>query len=82
MADKYCILCFFYRLNDRDEAICSKIGKKLTKKSAQQLEQLASRCKSYREDADFRRLDYPLGVTPEESEELHRADILRALREE
>ena len=82
MADKCCYLCYFYRLNDRSEPICCKIGKNMRRKSRQQLEQLVERCKGYRADETFRRIKYPVGITPEESEELRRADILRALREE
>ena len=82
MEKRCCLLCFFYRFNERDEPICCKLGKNLKKKLEKQLEQLAERCQSFREDASFSRLDYPIGVTPEEQEKARKAAILAALKEE
>ena len=82
MEKRCCLLCFFCRINERDELICCKLGKNLEKKLKKQLEQLAERCQSFRGDASFSRLDYPIGVTPEEQEKARRAAILAALKEE
>lgn len=82
MEKRCCLLCFFYRINERDEPICCKLGKNLKMKIEKQLEQLAERCQSFRDDASFSRLDYPLGVTPEEARARRKAELLKKLREE
>lgn len=85
MEKKCCVLCFFYRIDDHGDGVCTVKKKRFIHKLGDkyvEVWQLAERCQSFREDASFSRLGYPIGVTPEEQEKARRADILAALKEE
>ena len=78
---KDCLFCFYSRPNERKEVICWKHGRNLDKLMKEKLVQIAERCKDFRDDQNFTRLRYPIGVTPEEEKEKRKAAVLAALKE-
>lgn len=80
-----CTRCYFCWVRDCSEThsgelYCYKHGRYII---GNELERIKSEeCADYRDDAIFRRLDYPVGVTPEDAEEQRKAELLKKLREE
>lgn len=80
-----CTRCYFCWVRDCSEThsgelYCYKHGRYIIGKEFERLK--TEKCAEFRDDINFTRMDYPVGVTPEEARANRKAAILAALKEE
>lgn len=78
-----CTRCYFCWVRDCSEThagelFCYKHTKYIIGDALEAVK--GGTCAEFREDIDFQRMDYPVGVTPEEFAVRRRADILKKLK--